>query len=63
MEEAEQVHLVDLPHSPPALQQIVISGIDEFGQRQDSAVGVTGFTVGVFSSAAFVGNSSRISVV
>ena len=62
-EKAENVHLIDLAHPPAAFQQIVVGGIDEFRQRQDSAVGFTGSTVGVFSSAAFVGNSSRISVV
>ena len=62
-EKAEQIHIVNLSHPPPAFQQIVVCGINEFRQRQDSAMGVTGSTVGVFSSAAFVGNSSKISVV
>ena len=62
-EEAEHVHLVDLAHTPSALQQIIVGGIDEVRQRQDSAFGTVGSTSGVVSSAAFVGNSSRISVV
>ena len=33
--EAEQVHLVNLPHTPAAFQQRVVGGIDEVRQRQD----------------------------
>ena len=61
-QEAEHVHLVNLPHPPAALEQRVIGRIDEVRQRQ-GFTGVSVVGVSVFSSAAFVGNSSRISVV
>ena len=40
-----------------------VGGVYEIRQRQDSAFGTVGSTSGVVSFAAFVGNSSRISVV
>src|SRR5699024_4482731 len=55
-EKARQIHPVDLIHAPAAFQETVVGGIDEIGQRQAVAVGGSVF-------AAFVGNSSRISVV
>ena len=34
-QEAEHVHLVDLPHAPAAFQKGIVGGIDEVRQRQN----------------------------
>ena len=58
-QKAEQIGLIYLGHAPPAFQQGVIGAVDEIRQRQDACVVGCAFV----SGAAFVGNSSRISVV
>ena len=54
-QKARHVHLVDFLHAPPILQKRVVGGIDKVVQRQAGIVSV--------AFAAFVGNSSSISVV
>ena len=34
-QEAEHIHLVNLPHAPTAFQKGIVGGIDEVGQRQN----------------------------
>ena len=56
-EETQHVHDVDFAHAPAAFQQAVIGGVNEIRQRQDGCVSAS------IIPAAFVGNSSKISVV
>ena len=59
LDSIRQVHLVDFFHAPPILQKRIVGGIDEVMQRQAGVV----VTAASIAFAAFVGNSSRISVV
>ena len=56
-EESEHIHLVDLLHPPPGVQQGIVGGIDKVMQRQVSVPWIG------FSSAAVVGKSDSTSVV
>ena len=58
-QKARHVHLVDFLHAPPILQKRIVGGINKVMQRQAGVV----VAVVSIAFAAFVGNSSRISVV
>ena len=61
-QKAEQIGLIYLGHAPAAFQQRIVCGINEIRQRYDGLSRGIAFGSSCVS-AAFVGNSERISVV